>query len=256
MFTLEGKNAYVTGGSSGIGRAVAEIFIAHGARVVIADIVDASEVAAQIGAVAVRCNVADEDSVLASLQAATGMLGGALDIVVLNAGVGDVGPNISEVEQPLIDKVTRVNHWGVIYGLKHAPALMRDGGSIISTSSMAAFISVPGSAIYSASKRAVTSLTEMAALELGQRGIRVNCICPGYTDTAMGSGDEGRLLCEAFTALGRAATVDDLSGVFLFLASDASAYMTGQALKVDGGWHCGPTPQLLQLVTGNEQAPS
>jgi NAD(P)-dependent dehydrogenase (short-subunit alcohol dehydrogenase family) len=256
MFTLEGKNAYVTGGSSGIGRAVAEIFIAHGARVVIADIVDASEVAAQIGAVAVRCNVADEDSVLASLQAATGMLGGALDIVVLNAGVGDVGPNISEVEQPLIDKVTRVNHWGVIYGLKHAPALMRDGGSIISTSSMAAFISVPGSAIYSASKRAVTSLTEMAALELGQRGIRVNCICPGYTDTAMGSGDEGRLLCEAFTALGRAATVDDLSGVFLFLASDASTYMTGQALKVDGGWHCGPTPQLLQMVTGNEQAPS
>jgi NAD(P)-dependent dehydrogenase (short-subunit alcohol dehydrogenase family) len=256
MFTLEGKNAYVTGGSSGIGRAVAEIFIAHGARVVIADIVDASEVAAQIGAVAVRCNVADEDSVLASLQAATGMLGGALDIVVLNAGVGDVGPNLSEVEQPLIDKVTRVNHWGVIYGLKHAPALMRDGGSIISTSSMAAFISVPGSAIYSASKRAVTSLTEMAALELGQRGIRVNCICPGYTDTAMGSGDEGRLLCEAFTALGRAATVDDLSGVFLFLASDASTYLTGQALKVDGGWHCGPTPQLLQMVTGNEQAPS
>lgn len=256
MFTLEGKKAYVTGGSSGIGRAVAEIFIAHGARVVIADIVDASEVATQIGAVAVRCNVADEDSVLASLQAATGMLGGALDIVVLNAGVGDVGPNISEVEQPLIDKVTRINHWGVIYGLKHAPALMRDGGSIISTSSMAAFISVPGSAIYSASKRAVTSLTEMAALELGQRGIRVNCICPGYTDTAMGSGDEGRLLCEAFTALGRAATVNDLSGVFLFLASDASTYMTGQALKVDGGWHCGPTPQLLQMVTGNQQAPS
>lgn len=256
MFTLEGKNAYITGGSSGIGRAVAEIFIAHGARVVIADIVDASEVAAQIGAVAVRCNVAEEDSVLASLQAATGMLGGLLDIVVLNAGVGDVGPNLGEVEQPLIDKVTRINHWGVIYGLKHAPAVMRDGGSIISTSSMAAFISVPGSAIYSASKRAVTSLTEMAALELGHRGIRVNCICPGYTDTAMGSGDEGRLLCEAFTALGRAATVDDLSGVFLFLASDASAYMTGQALKIDGGWHCGPTPQLLQLVTGSEQAPS
>ena len=256
MFTLEGKNAYITGGSSGIGRAVAEIFIAHGARVVIADIVDASEVAAQIGAVAVRCNVAEEDSVLASLQAATGMLGGPLDIVVLNAGVGDVGPTISEVEQPLIDKVTRINHWGVIYGLKHAPTVMRDGGSIISTSSMAAFINVPGSAIYSAGKRAVTSLTEMAALELGQRGIRVNCICPGYTDTGMGSGDGGRLLCEAFTALGRAATVEDLTGAFLFLASDASTYITGQSLKVDGGWHCGPTPQLLQLVTGSDQAPS
>ncbi len=259
MFDLAGKNAYITGGSSGIGRAVAELFIAQGARVVIADIadiVDAAEVAGTMGAVAVHCDVAEEDSVRNSLQAASAALGGPLDIVVLNAGVGDVGPNLVDVEQALIEKVTRINQWGVMYGLKHAPSVMRDGGSIISTSSMAAFINVPGASVYSASKSAVISLTEMAALELGGRGIRVNCICPGYTDTAMGSGDEGRLLCEAFTALGRAATVDDLSGVFLFLASDASRYMTGQALKVDGGWHCGPTPQLLQLVTGSDQAPT
>jgi NAD(P)-dependent dehydrogenase (short-subunit alcohol dehydrogenase family) len=255
MFNLTGKTAYITGGSSGIGRAVAECFLAQGARVVIADIVDASELAAKIGAIAVRCNVAEEDSVRESLQAASAALGGALDIVVLNAGVGDVGPNLSEIDQPLIDKVTRINHWGVMYGLKHAPGIMNDGGAIISTSSMAAFINVPGSSVYSASKRAVTSLTEMAALELGGRGIRVNCICPGYVDTAMGSGDEGRLLCEAFTALGRAASVEDLAGVFLFLASDASRYMTGQALKVDGGWHCGPTPQLLRMVTGSDKAP-
>ena len=256
MFDLAGRNAYITGGSSGIGRAVAELFIAQGARVVIADIVDAAAVAGEMGAVAVHCNVAEEDSVRDSLQAASAALGGTLDIVVLNAGVGDVGPSLTDIDQPLIEKVTRINHWSVIYGLKHAPAVMCDGGSIVSTSSMAAFINIPGSAVYSASKRAVTSLTEMAALELGERGIRVNCICPGYTDTVMGSGEEGRLLCEAFTALRRAATVEDLSGVFLFLASDASRYMTGQALKVDGGWHCGPTPQLLQLVTGSEQAPS
>lgn len=256
MFDLKGKNAYITGASSGIGLAVAESFIARGARVVIADITDSAKVAGEIGATAVQCNVAVEDSVRDSLQAASAALGNPLDIVVLNAGVGDVGPNLTEIDQALIEKVTQVNYWGVMYGLKHAPPVMRDGGSIISTSSMAAFISVPGSSVYSASKRAVTSLTEMAALELGKRNIRVNCICPGYTDTAMGSGEEGRLLCEAFTALGRAATVDDLSGVFLFLASDASRYMTGQALKVDGGWHCGPTPQLLHLVTGNAQAPA
>jgi NAD(P)-dependent dehydrogenase (short-subunit alcohol dehydrogenase family) len=256
MFHLNGRNAYITGGSSGIGRAVAECFIANGARVVIADIVDAAAVAAEIGATAVHCNVAEEDSVRDSLEAAAAALGGPLDIVVLNAGVGDVGPMLTEVDQALVEKVTRINQWGVTYGLKHAPPQMRDGGSIISTSSMAAFINLPGAAIYSASKRAVTSLTEMAALELGERGIRVNCVCPGYTDTAMGSGEEGRLLCEAFTALGRAATVEDISGVFLFLASDASRYMTGQSLKVDGGWHCGPTARLLEKVTGSERSPA
>jgi NAD(P)-dependent dehydrogenase (short-subunit alcohol dehydrogenase family) len=256
MFDLAGKNAYVTGGSSGIGRAVAEIFIEHGARVVIADIVDASAVATEIGAIAVHCNVADEASVAESMTAACTSLGGNLDIVVLNAGVGDVGPSLAETEQSLIDKVTKINHWGVIYGLKHAPASMNDGGSIISTSSMAAFISVPGSAVYSAGKRAVTSLTEMAALELGSRNIRVNCVCPGYTATALGSGEEGQKICEAFTALGRVAEVEDMSGVYLFLASAASRYMTGQSLKVDGGWDCGPTNALLELVTGSNAAPS
>lgn len=256
MFSLKGKNAYVTGGSSGIGRAVAEIFIEHGANVVIADIIDARAVASEIGATAVHCNVAEENSVAESLQAAIEILGSNLDIVVLNAGVGDVGPSLAETEQPLIEKVTKINHWGVLYGLKHAPASMNDGGSIISTSSMAAFISVPGSAVYSAGKRAVTSLTEMAALELGSRSIRVNCVCPGYTATALGSGEEGQKICEAFTALGRVAEVEDMSGVYLFLASEASRYMTGQALQVDGGWGCGPTNTLMALVTGSSAAPS
>ena len=114
MFDLAGRNAYITGGSSGIGRAVAELFIAQGARVVIADIVDAAAVAGEMGAVAVHCNVAEEDSVRDSLQAASAALGGPLDIVVLNAGVGDVGPNLTDIDQPLIEKVTRINHWGVI----------------------------------------------------------------------------------------------------------------------------------------------
>ena len=256
MTDLAGKRAYVTGGAAGIGLAVAKRFLAAGASVVIADIGDPSEVAAAIGAHASTCNVADEQEVKHSLQTAAELLDGPLDIVVLNAGVGDVGPSLEDTDAALIEKVTRINQWGVAYGLKHAPAVMADGGSIIATSSMAAFINVPGAAIYSASKRAVTSLVEMAALELGGRGIRVNSVCPGYTDTAMGSGDEGRRMCEAFTALGRAATVDDLSGVFLFLASRDSVYMTGQSLKVDGGWHCGITPNLLQRVTGSDSAPA
>ncbi|MCZ6830915.1 MAG: SDR family oxidoreductase [Gammaproteobacteria bacterium] len=256
MFSLAGKTAFITGGSSGIGRAVAETFIANGARVVIADIANTGDAASEIGATGVHCDVGSEASVAEALGAAVAALGKKLDIVVLNAGVGDVGPSLSETDQALIEKVTRINHWGVIYGLKHAPAHMNDNGSIISTASMAAFISVPGSAVYSAGKRAVTSLTEMAALELGARGIRANCVCPGYTATALGSGEEGQRICEAFTALGRVAEVEDMSGVYLFLASDASRYMTGQSLKVDGGWDCGPTSTLLALVTGSDQAPA
>lgn len=255
MFSLAGRNAFITGGTSGIGKAVAEAFVAHGARVVIADITDGSEVADEMGTTFVRTDVSDDDSVATALQQAVNALGSKLDIVVLNAGVGDVGPTLEETDQALIDKVTKINHYGVLYGLKHAPKHMNDGGSVISTSSMAAFINVPGAGVYSAGKRAVISMTEMAALELGSRGIRVNAVCPGYTATALGSGEEGEKLCEAFTALGRVATVDDMAGVYVFLASPASAYMTGEALKVDGGWHCGPTSRLLEMVTGSSEAP-
>lgn len=255
LFSLEGKRAFITGGTSGIGRAVAEAFVASGATVVVADITDGTTIADEIGAGFVSVDVSNEASVAASLEQAVELAGDKLDIIVLNAGVGDVGSTFEKTDQALIDKVTRINHWGVLYGLKHAPGSMNDGGSIISTSSMAAFINVPGAGVYSAGKRAVTSMTEMAALELGGRGIRVNCVCPGYTATALGSGEEGQKLCEAFTALGRVATVADMAGVYVFLASDASSYMTGQSLKVDGGWDCGPTEKLLELVTGDASAP-
>ena len=256
VFSLKNKRAFITGGSSGIGRAVAEAFVQNGAKVVIADIADATEVAASMGASYVPVNVSDESSVEQAYSAAADVLDGKIDVVVLNAGVGDVGPTFEETDQSLIEKVTKINHWGVLYGLKHAPAHMNDHGSIISTSSMAAFINLPGSGVYSAAKRAVTSMTEMSALELGSRGIRVNSVCPGYTATALGSGEEGQKLCEAFTALGRVAEVDDMSGVYVFLASDASRYMTGQSLQVDGGWHCGPTSRLLEIVTGDSAAPT
>ncbi len=255
MFSIAGKKAFVTGGSSGIGLAVSKCFVEHGASVVIADI-NQTDTSGLGNTHSVICDVSDESSVQSALKTAQDLLGGALDIVVLNAGVGDVGPILTAASQNLIEKITRINQWGVTYGLKHAPANMSDEGSIICTSSMASFIGLAGQGIYAASKRAVTSLTETAAIELGGRGIRANCVCPGYTETAMGSGDEGQLLCETFTALGRVATVDDMTGVYLFLASDASRYMTGQSLKVDGGWHCGLTPRALELVTGSSEAPS
>ena len=249
MFSLTGKTAFITGGASGIGLAVAQLLAEHGARVVVADLNDGGDAVREFGGEFVPVDVSSEDSVARALDAAVERVG-LLDIVVNNAGVGDIGPDIIDTEQSLIDKVTRINHYGVLYGLKLAPSRMHDGGSIINTSSMASFINMPGSAVYSAGKRAVNSMTEMSALELGARGIRVNAVCPGYIDTALGSGDEGRALSRAFTALGRAGTTEDVAGVFLFLASDASRYISGESLRVDGGWHCGPTPQLLEQVIG------
>jgi NAD(P)-dependent dehydrogenase (short-subunit alcohol dehydrogenase family) len=256
MFSLKDKRAYITGGSSGIGRAVAECFIANGAHVVIADIVDGTAVASEIGATYVGCNVAEEQNVADSLARAVELLGGDLDIVVLNAGVGDVGKSFEETDQQLLEKLTRINQWGVLYGLKHAPRNMNDGSCIIITSSMGGVISIPGTGVYSTGKRAIIAMAEMSALELGHRGIRVNAVCPGYVNTALGDTPEEKRMSELFTALGRHADPEeDIAPVYLFLGSDASRYITGQHIKVDGGMDLGPTAKLIQLATGSDAAP-
>ena len=249
FFTLSEKTAIVTGAAGGIGNAVAARLVQVGARVVITDIVDGTESARSIDAEFIHMDVGDENSVSDGFFKAAASLG-KLDIVVNNAGIGDVGMSLTDSSQKLVERITRINQWGVLYGLKHAPPVMNDGGSIINTSSLAAVMKMAGSGLYSASKAAVVSMTKMAALELGNRGIRVNAVCPGYIDTALGSGDEGRTISEAFTALGRVGTTADLAGVFHFLAADESSYMTGQALIVDGGWTCGPSPQVLKRILG------
>ena len=139
MFSLQGKNALVTGAAGGIGRAVAERFVAAGARVAITDIVDGQAAADDIGARFLYMDVGSEDSVARGLEQACQKLG-LLDIVVNNAGVGDVGTLLADTPAEVFERITRVNQWGVFYGLKHAPAHMSDGGSIINTSSLAAVI--------------------------------------------------------------------------------------------------------------------
>lgn len=249
MFSLKSKNAYITGAAGGIGNAVAKRFLKAGANVIITDVTDATQVASEIGALFHRVDVSDEKQVIQSLQKAEEQLG-KLDVVVNNAGIGDVGFTFEDSDQSLIERTTRINQWGVLYGLKHAPKHMNDGGSIINTSSMAAIINLIASGVYSATKAAVISMSRMSALELGERGIRVNAVCPGYIATALGSGDEGVDLCEAMTALGRVGTTDDLVGLYHFLASNDSSYLTGQALQVDGGWSCGPSKAVLEKVLG------
>jgi NAD(P)-dependent dehydrogenase (short-subunit alcohol dehydrogenase family) len=251
MFSVQGKSTFITGAAGGIGLAVAIRFIEAGAEVVMADIVDGAQTADEIGAHFVSIDVSSEDSVAGALERAVALVG-PLDVVINNAGIGDIGPTLEGTDQGLLERITKINQWGVLYGLKHAPKHMNDGGSIINTSSLAANINLPGNGVYSAAKRAVVSMTEMSALELGARGIRVNAISPAYVTTALGSGDEGITLSETFTALGRVATTDDLVGVFHFLAANESSYITGQNIVVDGGWSCGPTGKLLSLVIGSD----
>lgn len=256
MFDLEGQNIYITGGSSGIGLAISNMLLKLGANVVIADIVDATKLAENIGAHYVKCDVSDEQSVIESLNTAQQLVTGKLNGIILNAGIGDVGFDIEETEQTLLNKITKINQWGVFYGLKHAPAHMEDGGSIAITSSMASHVSVPGCAVYSAAKRALNSLAASSAIELGPRNIRVNAVCPGYVDTALGNTPEEKRFSEFFTALGRHADpFQDIAPVFAFLMSGASKYVTGQNLKVDGGMDLGPSKKLLEFVTGSVGSP-
>jgi NAD(P)-dependent dehydrogenase (short-subunit alcohol dehydrogenase family) len=249
MFSLHGKNAFITGAAGGIGRAVAERFHKAGANVIISDILEASAMLSEFGAGYVRVDVASEEGVRAGFDFAQQHIG-PLDIVVNNAGIGDIGWAIQDTPQDALERITRINQWGVFHGLKHGPGVMNDGGAIINTASLAAQIGMAGSGAYSATKAAVVSMTGMSALELGGRGIRVNAVCPGYIETGMGSGEEGRTLAEHFTALGRVGTTEDLVGVFHFLAADESRYITGQAIIVDGGWSCGPSTRVLATVLG------
>jgi len=249
MFSLEGKCALVTGAASGIGLAVAKRFHAAGARVAGADLQPSAELQ-ELGIRVLEFDVSDEGQVAGVVRDASRALGG-LDILVNNAGVA--GANARLQDHPLadIERTVGVNLFGVLWGLRHGPKELRDGGSIVNTASIAGLTASPLFGIYSMTKAGVISLTATAAHELGERGIRVNAVCPGTVITPMEPADgEEAQLAPLVTALGRAATVEDLAGVYHFLASDESRYVTGQTLAVDGGWSAGWSEKVWDaLVT-------
>ena len=251
---LTGKNAYVTGGAGGLGWATAKRFMDHGARVVITDIRHTEALAQLPEAIFFDCDVSNEQQVAETLAKAEEALG-KLDIVVNNAGLTHLGGTIEEMGSDYFEQIQHVNVNGVLYGLKHAPKHMNDGGSIINTASLAAFFKFFGTAAYDASKAAVVSLTKSAAIELGPRGIRVNAVCPGHTMVDRPGLTEEvlvpvRQICRVATALGRHAEADEQAAVFHFLAADESRYITGQALIVDGGFSLGHTPALEAKMLG------
>lgn len=249
MFSLEDKTAFITGGTSGIGRAVAKRFAEAGARVAIAGRRNEGEaIAEEIGAIFIRCDVSVEQQVMDALARAEKALG-KLDVVINNAGVQDTGPTIEEHDSEALEKNIGVMLKGVYFGLKYAPRHMKDGGSIINTSSVAGFLGVYGYGQYSMTKAAVISLTQTAAIELASRGIRVNAVCPGTVTTPMvPEGHPEIPLVETLTPLGHIAGTDEVEGLYHFLAADESRYITGQAIIIDGGLSTGPSLAVMEKI--------
>jgi 3alpha(or 20beta)-hydroxysteroid dehydrogenase len=256
VFSLNGKAALVTGAASGIGLAVARRFQAAGARVAAADLNDRPELK-ESGISFIRTDVRDEDQVAATISQAAAALGG-LDILVNNAGVAGAFVRLTDHPADDIENTVATNLLGVLWGLRHAPAHLNDGGSIINTASICGLLGTPLAGVYSMTKAGVISLTRTTSHELGHRAIRVNAVCPGTIVTPMEPADgEEAQLAPLVTALGRPGSVDDVVGVYHFLASDESRFVTGQAIAVDGGWSAGWSEQAWDhLVAAGRADPA
>jgi NAD(P)-dependent dehydrogenase (short-subunit alcohol dehydrogenase family) len=258
MFNLESKVAVVTGGGSGLGREFCEVLAEYGAKVVCVDIrLDRVEETCSIlkkygsETLAVQMDVSQYDQVQNLFRQVINKFG-RLDILVNSAGVAPPVVLIDEIELEDWHRVINIDLNGVFYCLKESLGIMKKqgSGSIINISSVAGLIAVPPQgmpqAAYVAAKHAVIGLTKQAAAEFGQFGIRVNCIAPGLhlptnLPESMGyksAKDKGKIDMALFTSnipLRRAGAPGEMKGLLLFLASDASSYVTGATIVEDGG---------------------
>lgn len=242
-FDLTGKVCVVTGAGRGIGRGIADSLARHGATVVLVGRTAATlaEAAAAIGPAA-STQVADvgrEDAVLA-LRDAVLARHGRIDVLVNNAGINPVWRGIEKTSLAEWQTIIDTNLTGTFLCCKYLGGAMGPGGSVINVSSIAGHVGLVRSVPYCASKGGVELLTKALALDWAKRGVRVNCLAPGYVDTDLTHAVlthevHGKSFIDHIP-MGRFGTPREMGGAVVFLAADVSAYMTGQSLLVDGGW--------------------
>jgi 2-hydroxycyclohexanecarboxyl-CoA dehydrogenase len=239
--TLEDQIAIVTGAGQGIGRAIADKLAAAGATVVVTDLDEASakQTAAGLpGAVAIRADVTDRQDVQAAVDRVMQQFG-RVDVLVNNAGWDKASPFVDS-DPADWDRAIAVNLYGVLHTCKSVLPIMagQGGGAVVNLGSDAGRVGSSGEAVYSAAKGGVIAFTKSLAREMARHQVRVNCVCPGPTDTALFASFAGPKLREALTKaipfrrLGQPA---DVANVVAFLASDEAAFVTGQTISVSGG---------------------
>lgn len=243
MARLTGKTAIITGAARGQGAAEARLFVSQGARVVLADILDepGRQLADELGDQAryTHLDVSDPQHWSTAVRLAQEL--GALNVLVNNAGIHWVRPIAEEQPQDVL-RMYSTNALGCLLGIQCVlePMAQSGGGSIVNISSVAGMVGIHGHAAYGMSKWAVRGLTKVAALELGEMGIRVNSIHPGPIDTEM-LPEQVRAKPGAFAhlPLGRSGTAEEVAQLALYLASDDSSFQSGGEYVIDGGGWAG-----------------
>jgi len=237
---LQNKVAVVTGASSGIGKAIAEMFVKEGAKVVFSDI-NPYKGKLPVGAIFQKADTSKNRDVKKLIDLAVKKFGG-LDIIVNNAGVGLTG-EVASMPDKVWNKVIAINLNGVFYGVRAAAAYMKSKkikGSIINMASILGQVGFRTAGAYCASKGGVNQLTRASALELAPFGIRVNSIAPGFIETEMTKGIKNDKQTNAAvvgaTPLGHMGEPNDIAYAAVYLASEEAKFVTGSILYVDGGW--------------------